>query len=221
MLKLGNSIKSFRIQRNQSVLHSDKYACYIIDNHRQYSYITLMEEKKNLDGIFDLSNASVSMEGLGLCLIVSCTCFLLNSIKQLATRCLQSFQFCYEQNQSSCSIKLAKINKSKVKICLCNPLQQGLLILCQTRQRTIVGDEIVIITNNFSSVLHIVKANLMSRTEVTLQPQRRKGRPLNVVNAIVTLPKNKQILDKQALPLTKNESISGSNTKQMKRTVDI
>jgi hypothetical protein len=96
-----------------------------------------------------------------------------------------------------------------------------LFIACQTRQRTIVGDEIVIISNNFSSVLHIVKANLMSRTKVTLQPQRRKGRPLNVVNAIVRLPNNKQILDKQALPLTKNESTSGSNTKQMKQTVNI
>ncbi len=61
----------------------------------------------------------------------------------------------------------------------------------------------------------------MNRTKVTLQPQRRKGRPLNVVNAIVTLPNNKQILDKQVLPLTKNESTSGSNTKQMKQTADI
>jgi hypothetical protein len=41
------------------------------------------------------------------------------------------------------------------------------------------------------------------------------------VNAIVTLPNNKQILDKQVLPLTKNESTSGSNTKQMKQTADI
>jgi hypothetical protein len=103
------------------------------------------------------------------------------------------FNFVMKRTNQAVQSSLPKSINGKWKFVSATLYSKGCSFYAKTRQRTIVGDEIVIITNSFSSVLHLVKANLMSKTKVTLQPQRRKGRPLNVVNAIVTLPNNKQI----------------------------